>query len=448
MFLSKPLTRRTVLRGMIGGVGVTLGLPLLDCYLNTNGTALADGAPIPVRFGTWVWGLGMDKNVFVPKKVGFDYDLPPQIASWKDVKQHINLFSNFNVITDGKPAGAHFAGWVACLTGVVPAATGSLLYPTIDVVVADAIAGASRFRSVECAATGSLKDSYSMRSGDAINPPAISPIDLYTKLYGADFQDPNASDFKPKPSIMLQKSVLTGVREQGAGLLKKVGAADRDRLDQYFTSLREVELRLEQQLQKPPPAVSCKVPMRPEGIIPPGTDLELVEQRHNTMVDLLTMALACNQTRVFSMAYSNSTSGLSKRGLEKIHHTITHEESVDPALGYQPTSFMFLSRAFGSYAYLIKALASVPEGAGSLLDNCVVYACSDSENAKIHSINGIPMMVAGKAGGRLKTGYHIDGKGAPPSPVALTVLRALGTSVGEWGTGSMKTTRVISEIMT
>ena len=66
----KGFNRRRVLRGLLnGGVG-TVALPLLNCFLNGNGTALANGAPLPVRFGTWAWGLGMNKDIFVPKKLG------------------------------------------------------------------------------------------------------------------------------------------------------------------------------------------------------------------------------------------------------------------------------------------------------------------------------------------------------------------------------------------
>ena len=70
------LTRRRVLRGMLGGSAVTVGLPLLNVFLNGNGNALADGSPMPVRFGTWGWGLGMSEKIFVPKQTGASWELP------------------------------------------------------------------------------------------------------------------------------------------------------------------------------------------------------------------------------------------------------------------------------------------------------------------------------------------------------------------------------------
>jgi hypothetical protein len=165
------------------------------------------------------------------------------------------------------------------------------------------------------------------------------------------------------------------------------------------------------------------------------------------MTDLMVMAVACNQTRVFNMVYSPSFSNLVKKGMDKTHHTITHEEIFDEKLGYQPTSYWFLVRAMESFTYFVKALASVPEGDGTLLDNCLVYAHSDSEFAKIHTIEGIPMMTAGKAGGRLKTGIHVDGKGEAGTRLGYTVQRVMGLNISEWGTGSLKSSREISEIL-
>src|SRR5215831_17903887 len=96
--MNKLFNRRRVLKGMMYGSAVTVGLPLLDCFLDGNGAALADGTPIPERFGTWFWGLGMTASQFVPKKVGPDYDLPQELAALKDVKQHVNVFTNYNLL--------------------------------------------------------------------------------------------------------------------------------------------------------------------------------------------------------------------------------------------------------------------------------------------------------------------------------------------------------------
>src|SRR5262245_5050760 len=99
--MSIRLTRRSfTLRGLLGGAAVSVGVPLLDCFLDANGKAFAatlGGAPLPVRFGTWFWGCGMIPSRWVPKTIGADYDLPPQLAPIQPVRQHVTVLSGFNV---------------------------------------------------------------------------------------------------------------------------------------------------------------------------------------------------------------------------------------------------------------------------------------------------------------------------------------------------------------
>src|SRR6185437_16459730 len=96
----KGFNRRRVLRGMLNGSAVTVALPLLDVFLNGNGDALADGKPMPVRFGTWYWGLGMAKSIFVPKTTGAGWEITEELESLKGVKDHINLFTNYVAFKD------------------------------------------------------------------------------------------------------------------------------------------------------------------------------------------------------------------------------------------------------------------------------------------------------------------------------------------------------------
>ena len=96
--MKKPISRRKFLKGTLGGAAVTVGLPFLEIFLNANGNALASGLPIPKRFGTWFWGLGMNREIFVPKTVGAGFDLPEEMASLAPVRDHINVFSNFDTM--------------------------------------------------------------------------------------------------------------------------------------------------------------------------------------------------------------------------------------------------------------------------------------------------------------------------------------------------------------
>jgi hypothetical protein len=444
--MNAMLTRRRALKGMLGGATVTVGLPLLDCFLDTNGTALAAGGRLPIRFGTWFWGCGMTPDRFVPKTVGAGYDIPVELQPVGAFRDQMVVLTGFKATLDGRSNFPHSSGNIAVRTGFAPDKADDFVNPTIDILVGDQIGTGTRFRSLEVTATGDPKHSYSARSAGARNPSETSPLALYTRIFGPDFQDPNAADFKPDPRIMLRQSVLSAVSEHRAHFLQAVGAEDRARLDQYFTSVRQVEQQLELQLQKPPPAEACLVPKAPKDG-PVGTEVSQAAATHALMADLLAMAVACNQTRVFNVVFSDSASSLRKTGSSTTHHQLTHEEQVDAAVGYQPQATWFVEQSLTALGAFVQALAAVKEGAGTLLDNMLLMAHSDTQFAKTHSVDGIPIMLIGKAGGRIKTGLHIAGNGDPISRVGLTVQQIMGVSADRWGAGSMQTAKTIGEIV-
>jgi len=142
------MDRRRLLKGVLGGGAVTMGLPLLDCFLDGKGQAMAaTGQPIPVRFGTWYWGLGMADSAFIPDKAGSAYDLKPELAPIAEVKQHINVFTDYNIIKDDNPNLCHYTGWVALRCGGVPSVRSDLPSESIDVTIARKIGSSTRFRS-------------------------------------------------------------------------------------------------------------------------------------------------------------------------------------------------------------------------------------------------------------------------------------------------------------
>jgi hypothetical protein len=159
------------------------------------------------------------------------------------------------------------------------------------------------------------------------------------------------------------------------------------------------------------------------------------------------MALACNQTKIFNVVFSDSASSLRMPGEQMIHHLMTHEEPVDKELGYQPKATYFVERSMESWALFVSILANIKEGDGTLLDRSLVMAHSDTEYARIHSISGIPVMTAGSAGGRIKTGIHVSAIGEPITRVGFTIQQVMGVPVEKWGQGSMLTSKPVSEIL-
>jgi hypothetical protein len=442
------INRRTVLRGMLRGSAVGVGLPLLDCFLNTSGTALASGAPLPVRFGTWFWGCGLNPGRWIPEKIGADYDTPAEIKVLTPFKDRLSVFSGFKAIVDGKPAVVHYTGSMSILTGIAPKDMQSVEGPTIDTFIADKIGTTTRFRSLELAATGNPRDSNSRRSSSVINPAEGSPLAFYTRIFGPEFKDPNAADFTPDPAVMVRQSVLSAIKDQRQALLQGLGAADKARMDQYFTSVRQLEQQLALQLEKPAPLEACTKGDQPTWTeTKENTQIDVVVANHKLMAGLVAHALACDQTRVFNMVFGDATSSLRKAGSTVTHHQLTHEEPVDEKLGYQPEATYFVERIMDGFLTMLQALDSVKEGDGTLLDHTLVLAHSECSYAKIHSLETLPMFLAGKAGGKIKTGVHVAGNGDPCTRVGLTIQQALGLPLNNWGGGSMQTSKTIGEIM-
>ena len=441
------LSRRTALRGLVGGAAVTVGVPLLDCFLDGKGAAMAaTGAPVPIRFGTWFWGLGVNPNRWFPDKAGSDYDLKPELAPIAALRHKINVLGNFNVLLDGAPNLPHSSGGPAIRTGRALTAERGLPGESFDVTIGDLIGTRSRFRSLEVSATGDARNSLSGRGGGNFNPSEGSAAGLYTRLFGPGFKDPNSATFVPDPQVMARRSVLSGVSEERQALESAVGAADRHKLDQYFTSIRSLENQLSSELTKPEPLQACAVPTaaRERAI---NAEIENVVTNHALMTDLLVMAMACDQTRIVNMMFNHGASSLTRIGSTITHHQLTHEEVLDNRLGYQPEATYFLTKIMDAWVHFVAALDAVKEGDRTLLDNSLIFAHSETEFAKFHTIDNIPMMTAGSGGGRIKTGVYIDGEGSPVSRVGLTLQQAMGVAVDRWGTKSMETNKSISELL-
>lgn len=449
--MSPGITRRrllrTALRGSLGGAAVTVGLPFLDIFLNSNGDALAaTGAPLPRRFGTWFFGCGMNPSRWNPTKEGRDFDLPPELQPIAKVREHLSVLSGFSIILAGETNQVHRTGVIGTLCGGAPTATTDNPGPTFDILISDAMGSTTRFRSLEMAATGVAKDSFSRRSESAVNPSETTPLSLYTRIFGPGFTDPNADEFTPDPKMLVRRSALSIVSDDRRNLEAKLGQSDRARLDEYFTALRQLEHQFDLQLSEPPPLEACSIPDRPNET-PVSQDVAHVVANHELMTKVLALALACDQTRVFNMLFSDGASRLHSPGSSDNHHTLTHEEARDPELGYQPEATRFVMHGMEAWATFVQILASVPEGDGTLLDHCLVMAHSETSDANSHSVTGLPIMIAGRAGGRVRPGVHVRGAGDSTARVGLTLQQVMGLNISSWGSKANETSRSISEIL-
>jgi hypothetical protein len=455
ILIPRPVTRRSVLRGVLGGASVGVALPFLDCFLNENGTALAaTGAPIPVRFGTWYWGLGHTPgHAIAPKtQTSAGIQFLEECKALAPHEKHMNFFGGFNMPLDGRSNYTHFTGWVASRTGSAPSSNSDIPAPTLDLLVGDAIGGNTRFPTLDVTSVGIARENYSARSTNNRAAAEASPQRLYQRVFGAEFADPNKADFQPDPQLMVRKSVLSAVGEQRKALDKQLGAADRSRLDEYYTSIRQLENQLDLQMRRPEPNMACRIPPAPvrdgkEQDMPMGLEVDTVVSNHRIMSQILAMAVACNQTKIFNMVFSDNFSHMRRPGQTYTHHLLTHEETWDKELGYQPVAFWFNCRQMEGLATFIETFANIREGDGTLLDNVLIFAASETNYARVHSIDGVPAFTIGHAGGKLRTGLHVVGNGDPITRVGLTAMQVMGLPLEKWGTRSLQTSKTITEIL-
>ncbi|QED26462.1 DUF1552 domain-containing protein [Microvenator marinus] len=424
---TRGLTRRTILKGMLGGMAVSVGLPVLEVFLNSNGNALAQGQLIPPRFGLFFWGNGVHPERWVPTGEGAQWELSEQLLGLAGVKEEITVVSGTELkVPNVIP---HTSGACGILSGtplIVEGQHETFAGPTIDQIIADALGNETRFRSLEYGAEASAGLSYN--GPDSRNPPETSPWALYDRIFGTGFRLPG-EDAQVDPRIALRRSVLDAVMEDSRKLQGRVGAADKARLDQHFTSIRELELRLQRLEEDPPDRAACARPEGPLREYPALDGRAQVREKNRAMCDLVALALACDQTRVFSNYITYPVNNLLFEGASAGHHQLTHDEPGD-----QPEVNAIVKYLIEEFAYMVESLRAIPEGDSTLLDNCVVLGTSDVSYGRTHSLSEFPILLAGTAGGALKKGVHYRSASAENATrVPLTIARALGVQLSEFG---------------
>ena len=441
---NRKFTRRSLLRGAIQGSTVVMGLPILESFLNSNGTAFADGTELPPCFGSWFFGLGLTPGRWQPEVIGSNYELPEHVAALQPIKEKLNIFSGLQIFLDGKVNQNHISGAQGQMTGVVTRSAADY-DESFDAVIDKQFGANARFRTLEVACDGNASSGWTARGKNGKTPCQISPLELYRRIYGDGFIDPNQADFAPNPEVMVRHSVLSAVTEQRQKLMNSVSSDDRSRLDEYFSSLRDVEQKLAFELERPAPLPACSIPsMDVEEI---GTMVAQVQHTHKQFATLLSHALACGQTRIFHVTLGNAFSTLRLPGEPSAYHALTHEEPIDPELGYQPKCKVIGEQCMGFFVELLQALDSIREGEGTLLDRSLVYAFTDHGEARLHSMKNLPVFTAGSAGGRLKTGLHISAEGDAATRVGFTIQKALGVVTNKWGVESNEVSTPFSEVL-
>ena len=480
--MTKPfLSRRTFLRGAAYGVGAAVGLPLLEAMLHRNGHALADGAPLPKRFGEFYWGNGVVADAWIPKQTGASWQLSPLLMPLSNVKDYISIVSGTVVYVPYQVPG-HFGSLQAITSGVLGTAQGGLNYAyagkTFDQAIADKIGASSRFASLHfgVASTdasdsdfGAVAKAISHNGPNSPNVPQFDPIALYDRVFGTGFSVGGASAPVASVTLATRKSVLDLVAADTKALQARLGASDRQRLDQHLQGIVDLEKQLGGMPSTAMMSAGCGTPVRPTDSYK-AVDAEQIQWQPlmAAQTDLLVFALACDQTRVFTFRFSPCNDYTVYPGFATFQldpndtntgtsmHGYTHTEGGD-----QPNVQKCVLFAMQNFATLLERLKATPDGAGTLLDNCAILGFTECSEGRSHNAMmqpGIPFIVAGRGGGSLVyPGIHYaspmqgdqpsETNGRNASAVPLTLMQALGTGITSWGVGPGQASKVISELL-
>lgn len=438
----KPLSRRTLLRG----VGtVALSLPFLEAMLPTRQSYAHGGGPR--RFAGVFVPNGFTMNLFVPSAEGAGYDLPQVLSGISAVQDEVSVLSGLSAVSNG--VGAHAQTTGSAFTGSPVGTANAELYNTtsIDQAYARLVGDQTPLSSLvlgvrevaNAADDAGYPDVYHRHiSWDGSTPMArVDDVATAFSLVFGDV-DPNAPDELLLRQQQLRLSILDGVLDEASALNAKLGASDRRKVDEYLTSVRDLESRVVAEDVTSDSGCAATAPR----------DLSNDETRVDAMLELIAMAFACDQTRAATFCMGRSFSSLDFRPLfgwnEHWHsHNNTHtmggsgigQAAVTAREHHNEIGHWELQR----FAAFIDRLRNIDEGGSSVLDNSAIVLTSDVSNG--HSHGNMPVLLAGSAGGAFTPGRHVRYGGSPPTAnLWASILNALGgnvTSFGDGGNGTL-----------
>ena len=403
----RTLNRRTVLKGF----GCALGLPLLEAMLPTRARAAAEGKP-PVRMAFVTFPNGAIMDAWRPQGEGTSYELSPTLQPLAEVKSDITLFTGLaqdNGRAKGDGAGDHARSSASLLTGAHPVKTSGAnirVGQSVDQAAAERIGHLTRLPSLEigiergrdaggCDSGYSCAYSNNVSWKDASTPMAkeINPRLVFERMFGK-----SADGKSLARRTRVRQSVLDLVSEQAADLKGRLGSADQQKVEQYFTSVREIEQRIAR-------AAENKEVATPDIDVPEGMPGDLVEHIR-LMYDLMALAFQTDTTRIITFMTANEGSNRSYKmvGVNNGHHELSHHRNDEDKVEQLKKIDLFLMTEFAGF---LKKLKNIPEGAGSLLDSCMVLYGSGLSDGNRHRHDDLPIVLAGRAGGTISAGRHV-----------------------------------------
>lgn len=423
---SRQISRRTALRGL----GAAMTLPLLDGMLPSTAqaaTASVSGAALPKRMAFFFVPNGVNLEHWIPTRTGYGFPLPKTLQPLERVKSSINVLTGLTHDkgrANGDGAGDHARSASVFLTGSQPRKTdaGNIhVGVSVDQIAAKHVGDRTRFPSLElgCDRTrdsGNCDSGYSCAYSHNISwtSPStptgkeIEPRLVFERLFGQTHSQQDAEATKERHAR--RRSLLDYVREDAKSLHRRVGQNDRRKLDEYLESVRQIELRVQHdESSSGVEAVGGAKP--PEGI--PKAFAEHVR----LMLDMLVLAFQTDQTRISTCMFAQAGSNRSYGEIEVPdgHHDLSHHGGDTEKLAKIQRINEYHMQQF---AYFLERLQAIPEGEGTLLDQCMIVYGSGLGDGNRHNHDNLPVLLAGRGGGTIRTGRHI----AYPAETPLTNL--------------------------
>jgi len=421
---------------------VTVSLPWLETFGGFSRTAHAAGdSGFPLRFGLFYWGNGALPEKWVPAEEGEDVALSEQLISLERHKAKLAILTGYGV--DVPNTVPHWSGAAGLLSGhAMPEDSDGDTFggPSIDQVIAQSIGDETLYRSIQSGATdvGGL----SFNGLHSRNPPETDPYALYERLFGATFVEPGGEGIVD-PRLGLRRSALDAVLGDLNRLSTQVSASDRVRLEQHANGIREIEKRLAKLQESPPNLEACVKPALFDMDFTDVNGRPQIELRNDAMCSLLAMAFACDQTRVFGHYISDPVDNVLFPNATTGHHELTHNEP-----GEQPEVNSITQFCVSQFSVLLDKLDAIEEGPGTLLDHCAILGCSEVSRGQTHSLDDMPLLLAGSADGHFKTGLHHRSYSLESTTKLLISLqRGMGMNVAGFGSDDAYSEEEITEIL-
>ncbi|MBM3754938.1 MAG: DUF1552 domain-containing protein [Acidobacteria bacterium] len=422
--------RRSFLRGAGMAGAVRLGLPPLAAMFNSNGTAYANGRTIESRFVFWFNGNGIPEKYWIPRQTGADFEITPCLHPLAPYRNDIHVVTGLDspAARLPGPGNSHYPSMSALLSGHAYTGRGAG-GASFDQLIARKTSDQYRFRSLQVGVSQesfgeAIQQNMSWADRDRPLPPEMLPHQLFDRLFGK-----NEPDWTRR-----KKSILDAIGDDARAVRSQLGKADQTRLDEYLSSVRE----LERAVASLPPEYRTMV-NRPEET----GDMRDWPRIAKLQSDLIAHAFASGQTRIASYMLTKCQ-GLTRfpwlGHTAQRHHEYTHG-------GVETPRGMRILRDIcrwhvEEFAYLVGRLKATPEGAGNVLDNTLLLFVHEHAEANAHKNNNLAVLLAGHAGG-LKTGLHTRTTGTLGDLYLTLSDEVLKAGLGSFPTADTKLTGIV-----